>query len=302
MLGAPAFATLTLLVAATGCWRSGSAPGSDPAPDPPVRVASMPDLLAALRSSTTIALAPGDYQIDEVARVPGPHHRWANVFEGTEYPDFEDQDMLVLEDLHDVTLRAEQPGARPRLVTGIASATVLVLRNCTNVTLQDLSIGHSVEGTCGGGVVTVLGGSGVRITGCDLSGSGTFGVEAYQTTDLRVARSRIFHTSEGAVRIFSSDGAAVVDSVVDDNTSLDSFFFVHGSRGVTFERLEIRNNRYQNTAVDDQALFKIGATEGAVLRDAQIVGNSAEYFLVGDLATERVAARDNTWVTAETGP
>jgi hypothetical protein len=210
--------------------------------------------------------------------------------------------MLVLENLHDVTIRAANPRARTRLVTSIASATVVVLKDCTNVTLQDLSIGHSVEGTCGGGVVIVLGGSNVRIDGCKLSGSGTFGVESYRTKDLSVTRSRIFHTSEGALRIFETDGLTVADTMIDDNQSVSSFVIVAGSKRVSLDRLVIKNNRYTDTAVDNQAVFSIGDDDVVDLRDSQIIGNTAEFFRDGTLRTENVTLRDNTWATAEAVP
>jgi len=261
----------------------------------------MQELVAALRPNATIALAPGDYAIDKVARTSGPHHRWANVFEGNEYPDFEEQDMLVLENLHDVTIRAADPGARTRLVTGIASATVIVLKDSTNVTLQGLSIGHSVEGTCGGGVVIVLGGSNVRLDGCKLSGSGTFGVEAYRTKDLSVTKSRIFHTSEGAIRIFDTDGVSISDTTIDDNKSVSSFVIIGSSKRVNLDRLVIKNNGITDTAVDDQSIFSI-SNSAVTVRDTQIIGNTAEFFRAGTLRTENLTLRDNIWATAEVAP
>jgi hypothetical protein len=300
MSAARARAAIVVLAAVAGCRRADPPPSRPPA-DPAIRVTSMTELLAALRPGATIALAPGDYEIDRLPRTAGPHHRWGNVFEGDEYPHFPDQDMLVLEHLHDVTIRAERPDARPRLVTGIASATVLVLVDCTDVTLADLSLGHSVEGTCGGGVIAVVGGAGVRIAGCELSGSGTFGVEAYRTRDLQVVRSRIFHTSEGALRIHDTDGATITDTRIHDNTSTDSFVLVTGSPRVTLERLVIEDNHYTDTAVDDQALFAIGDSPDTSLRDTRIVGNTTEYFRVGDLAVTNVTLRDNTWVSGEVG-
>lgn len=292
---------LALLLGLAGC-----AGGASPTPPlrgtvdhrPEVRVTTAAELVAALRSHTQVVLAPGDYQLDALPRTRGPHHRWGAFFEGHEYPEFE-QDMLVLEGLRDVTLRSERPGAA-RLVTGIASATVVVLADCEGVTLQDLSIGHSVEGTCGGGVVMVLGGARVHVDGCALSGSGTFGVEAYRTRDLRVARTHIFHTSEGALRVFDSDGVTVRDTRIADNTSVGSFVVLDRARRVALERVVFEDNHYDDTAVDDQALLAVSDSPGVTLRDAVVRRNSAEYFRVGDLEVEHLTQTDNRWTVAET--
>lgn len=291
-----------LLVVTAGCWRGDSSSTPVSPAESVTRVTSMQELVAALRPNATIALAPGDYAIDKLARTPGPHHRWANVFEGSEYPEFEEQDMFVIENLHDVTIKAAEPRARTRLVTGIASATVIVVKDSTNVTFQDLSIGHSVEGTCGGGVVIVLGGSNVRLDSCRLSGSGTFGVEAYRTKNLSVTRSRIFHTSEGALRIFDTDGVSIADTTIDDNKSVSSFVIIAGSQRVTLDRLVIRNNRITDTAVDDQSIFSIGENTPVTVRDTQIIGNTAEFFRAGALKSENLTLRDNVWTTAEVAP
>jgi len=148
----------------------------------------------------------------------------------------------------------------------------------------------------------VLGGSSIRIDGCKLSGSGTFGVETYRTKDLSVTRSRIFHTSEGAIRIFDTDGASIADTTIDDNKSVSSFFIIAGSQRVRLERLVIKNNIYTDTAVDDQAVFSIGDTADVTVRDTQVVGNSTEFFRSGTLRTENLTLRDNTWSTAEVAP
>src|SRR5438045_3013073 len=105
---------LTLLLSA--CWRS------DLPPQPPahveniVRVSTTDELLEALRPNVTIELAPGDYAIDKIDRSRGgPHHRWSTVFEGNEDTETDERNMLILEKLHDVVIRAEKPGVPTRL-------------------------------------------------------------------------------------------------------------------------------------------------------------------------------------------
>ncbi len=290
------------VAALAGCWRA-EPPSAPPVPGPPepvVRVSSMAALIGELDAidgspRRTIVLAPGDYQIDALPRSNGRHHRWATVFEGVDYQEPVDDHMLVLQDLHDVTIRAEDPLVRPRLLTGMSTATVLILENCTNVTLQDLEIGHSVEGTCGGGVLMVLGGSDVRIVGCALSGSGTFGIETYRTRDLHVARTRIFHTSEGAIRLNTTEGADIVDTVLDHNHTTGSFVTIAGSRRVTFDRLVVRDNHIVDTAVEAQAVFSAVDSKATLVRDAKVLRTTAEYLVSGEVVTKAMTQRGNTW-------
>ena len=68
---------------------------------------------------------------------------------------------------------------------------VLTFKGCQNVVLRNLTIGHTMEGYCMGGVVYLSDCKKFKVESCDLYGCGTYGLEAYNSTDIRFARSII---------------------------------------------------------------------------------------------------------------
>ncbi len=152
-----------------------------------VRVANAGELVQAMASNRTILLAPGQYPVSEVAQIANPAVSWDQAFDGPQ---------LVITGLSNLTLRA-QMGAT--LLASPRYAFTLVFADCRNLVLEGLTLGHTEQGECVGGVLYMDSCEGVRIQGCDLFGSGVVGLEAIDSSGITIRASTIRDCSGGAL-------------------------------------------------------------------------------------------------------
>ncbi len=159
--------------------------GNDPGePSGPVRVTNVREFLDALKPGAEIILAPGTYDLtDDLKAIWNGASIRTNGAEINAYSRVGRADSgytLYLSGLKDVTIRGESGNrADTQILTQFAEATVLNFRGCENVTLENLTIGHSVtpEG-CDADVLSFLKCKYFTFVNLDLFGCGVFGINA----------------------------------------------------------------------------------------------------------------------------
>lgn len=72
---------------------------------------------------------------------------------------------------------------------------------CENITISNLTIGHTVGGYCEGGVIGVTGGQGISLSDCDLYGCGTYGLDIQNTSDFSMSYSCIHDCTYGIMTL-----------------------------------------------------------------------------------------------------
>ena len=96
-------------------------------------------------------------------------------------------------------------------------ANVVSLSSCTGVTLDGLTLGHTVEpGYCAGNVVRVDSSTDVSVNSCGLYGCGVVGVFAVNSQHVFVTGSDIYDCSQNAVIAHSCRDVRVTDCRVYD--------------------------------------------------------------------------------------
>lgn len=78
--------------------------------------------------------------------------------------------------------------------------------DCDEITLENLTIGHTEGGFCMGGVIGVTGGRNVMCKDCDLYGCGTYGLVAEKTTNVSLYKCVVHDCSYGLMQLFNSEG------------------------------------------------------------------------------------------------
>ena len=78
--------------------------------------------------------------------------------------------------------------------------------DCEEITLDNLTIGHTKGGFCMGGVIGVTGGRNVFCKDCDLYGCGTYGLVAEHTTNVSLYKCVVHDCSYGLLQLFESEG------------------------------------------------------------------------------------------------
>ena len=88
-----------------------------------------------------------------------------------------------------------------RLVVEPRYAFCLNFKDCEQIEIHNLTIGHTTGGYCQGGVIGVEGGWRVNLHDCDLYGCGTYGLELNSTRDFSMYRSIIHDCTYGIMTL-----------------------------------------------------------------------------------------------------
>jgi len=90
------------------------------------------------------------------------------------------------------------------IVVDPAYAYVLNFVNCQNIKLQNLTMGHTQEGYCTGGVVGLKNCTKANISYCDLYGCGAYGLVSENSENVGMYNSVIRDCSYGILQLFNT--------------------------------------------------------------------------------------------------
>ncbi len=110
---------------------------------------------------------------------------------------------LDLVNMHNLTIRG---GEDCSIVVRPRYANVLNFYNCSNVKVENLTLGHTVEeGYCEGGVLFMEGCKSMIVTNCDLYGCGTYGIETWKTSGVVMQNTVIHDCSYGIMQLIDTE-------------------------------------------------------------------------------------------------
>ena len=163
----------------------------------PVKAGTIDDLLAAIRPGAVIELEAKDYVLPEATgygKTAGEYWAWVDCYDGYE---------LQIENVNDLTITAPEG---TRLLTDPRYANVLLFRNCHNITVNGLTLGHTPEkGACCGGVVSLEACSGITLDSCVLFGCGVTALMTYDCDTIAVTNSALIDCSYSGAEIYRSE-------------------------------------------------------------------------------------------------
>ena len=210
-----------------------------------IHVSTVDEFLSALAPDTEIILDAEFYDLSTATgygEINSTYYRWEEVFDGVQ---------LTIQDVRNLTIRAEGDditahtiSARPRY------AHVLNFDNCSAITLEGFTAGHTFEpGSCAGGVIGLRGSEDFLINHCGLYGCGVVGVWAEMSKNIQVANSDIYECSWGGIYMvgcrdvtFSGntirDLGEEFDGVRYDGTP----FMLHDTKNITIDGKKMDDN------------------------------------------------------------
>jgi len=197
-----------------------------------VRVRNGGELAQAIGSNRLVVLAAGEYRVSEAAQVANPAVSWEPVFDGLQ--------LVVTGDNH-LTLRGRAGAA---LLASPRYANTLLFRDCQDLCLEELTLGHTEAGECVGGVLRLEGCSEVRIEDCQLFGSGVMGLDLEGCSGVTVLRSTIRDCTSGALSASGVQNLRLEGVRLTGNQSWP-LVWIDASRGVVLDSYAIEGNRVQ---------------------------------------------------------
>jgi hypothetical protein len=196
-----------------------------------VKVSDVNSLFKAIDTNTIIILSPGDYHLDQVdTGIINDNCNWAWVLLDEIYYDEKNNDdkTLLISNIKNLTIKTTSKKGKPvRILTNRRDATVLAFKNCENINIDGLVVGHDVVkylepgdpyvSYCSGEVTEFFDCKNVCISNSVLFGSGTRGFMAHRCNDFKLFNSIIKECSWGAFGIFDSENILISKSKIYKN-------------------------------------------------------------------------------------
>ena len=218
-----------------------------------VEVSTVDELLAAIAPHTTIVLTNGVFDLTTASDYGGvsrsDYYDWIDLMVGD---DGSTECELVIRDVEGLTIRGAGMGYTD-LCTRPRYANVLRFYNCRELTLADLTVGHTVEpGACSGGVLYLENCERTAVERCGLYGCGAVAVWGYDCAGLYVGDSELYDCSVSAADLRDCRDVLVQNCLVHDNGknggdfTAFSLFNFYGCEDVTVIGCAVRDNEAQN--------------------------------------------------------
>ncbi|MBQ0023141.1 MAG: right-handed parallel beta-helix repeat-containing protein [Prevotellaceae bacterium] len=227
-----------------------------------IKVNTAEELLYALRSdaSTIVITAKEAINLTETL------DRWYNsgklqeetIAEGVAQSDIfvnDDEDGLglVMIGLKNITIKGKSPKKPAEIVIDPRFPDVLKMDHCENITLENLVLGHTVQGDmgwCHGDVLALVGCKNTTVRNCSLFGCGVCGIEASNISNLLVENTEIHHCSWDAIHIH---GRNVTFNNCDFHHNAGFMLINVETSNVTFNGCTLRNTN--GTLFDEYSIY-----------------------------------------------
>lgn len=257
-----AIALLTGCGVAAGPVSEKTSETTDAAPDVKggvVKVKNVDEFLAAIAPDTVIELAEGVYDLSTASNYGedsgSDYYSWnTEVVAEAHEVDAE----LIIHDVNGLTIRGA--GIEDTTVAAVPRyANVIKFEGCKNITVSDLTAGHTKEpGFCSGGVLFLENCSEINVDTCGLYGCGTIGVNGFGCEKLNITNCDIYECSDGAVDVTYCtevlvSGCDIHDIGVKSNYAAYNLFEVNFGSGFTAYNCKVHNNKAEGLLYANEA-------------------------------------------------
>ena len=211
------------------------------------------EFLDALKDNTTILVPEGTrLNLSRVLDKASGFKGEGRAFEGYVEPHMQsgeptlvsesvfDGHQLTVVNLRNVTISGSDDC---HIVVDPAYAYVLNFVQCQNIRIENVTMGHTVEGYCTGGVVGMYRCSDMVIDACDLYGCGAYGLVADTTQCVTMTRTIIRDCSYGIMQLFGCSGATFSECSFYRNREYSLVTVDAGCSDVLFEACRFFENR-----------------------------------------------------------
>jgi len=232
---------------------------------------SIVDVCNVLDSNVEIILAAGESVISDVElKEYSPNFFLENVFDGEQF---------VISNLNNLSISGDPVNkssifARPRY------ANVITFKNCKNVKISNLTIGHTEDqGSCTGGVLAFEDCDDIYIDQCDLFGCGTEGLNILNTTQF-VFKNSIIRDCTNHILICRHTDSVKIENCQLKNNGTYNLFDVQGSSNFVIANSKINNNWTYETQYSHYSLFQVSKPK------IKVINTSIDHNIVGQIAND----------------
>ena len=198
------------------------------------------EFLAAIGPDRTIYLEGEMFNFSEAKNYGGyggEYYRWEEAYDGP---------MLVIsnvENFHLIGLGKNKTTliATPRYVD------VLRFEECRNISVSNVTAGHTEAGECSGDVFNFYNVHGILIDGCGLYGCGVWGISTSSCSQVQIENCEIYSCSFGAINMYDTVDAYMVNLDIHDMPTANNGVF-YGCMRIYLDGVLIENGELDLTA------------------------------------------------------
>ena len=221
-----------------------------------IKVSTVDELLNAIGPDRVIELNGGTYDLSQsegYGTSNGEDWYWRECYDGFE---------LVIHDVENLCISGLDDA---EIVTRPRYANVLSFVQCSSISLEAVTMGHTVEdGFCTGGVLNLESCNNVNVSYSALYGCGTVGIWATNCDGVYATGCEIYDCSSYGVNAVSCKDVIIEESSLHSNKDgyFQSVFRAESCKGFAVVNCEIYNNEAQNLLVTahSQQVSMLGCT------------------------------------------
>lgn len=238
-----------------------------------VTVTNAKEFLEAIGSYKKVILKEGEYNLSQVGEIKsGGKVATSDAYDGNEYIVFEATDLII----------EGAEGETATIVIEPRYANVLTFMYCDNITVKNITAGHTIEpGSCTGGVLKIEDSADITVDDCRLYGCGTYGITTVGSKNVNVKNTDIYECTYGLVEILNSQ-----DVFFDNCTFRDSeefnMFSIAESTNVGVYNSVIKNNE----SGEYSSLIGAYDSEKVHFKNCEFENNTYTYFSQGNVYFE----------------
>ena len=207
-----------------------------------VTVTTVDEFLAALGSNREIIIDAPMLDLSTATgykdMTGGENYDWSDIYDGPQ---------LNIRNLDNLTIRGKD-GKGANVISAVPRyAQVLCFEGCTNLTVKDVTLGHTKEpGYCTGGVLDLQRCTNVTVENTGLFGCGTIGIQGYQCVNMALIGNEIYECSYGGISLNQCQKADMTSNTFRDlGEEYGGYIYsVSGCTDLTFDGNHISGEDY----------------------------------------------------------
>jgi len=247
-----------------------------------VHVSTVEEMMREIDDNKKIFLEPGTYNLGNLPDIRTEQIGMNGVHDGKAYQ------LLRLTNL---ALIGPKEG-EAKIVVKSRYATVLNFINVKNITLKNITFGHTESGGgCYSGVLRFANAENIKITNCKLYGSGTFGLVLENVNDVEFSDSEIYECTSMITDIKNSNNISFLNSKFYKN---GCYINIANSTSVSFVRCDISDNKISGNYESTHAIFNLKNTSQVQLINSLVVDNHAGGLIMDKVDADMLIQNSNT--------